>query len=175
MKSVFAAMVARFHAETGSVEPGYEWLRRLDANTKAYAASPATLMLMLARQEGQVTLWDLTDILLQRREQGVPVWYKIPPSGAIVLNEGIAIVRGAPNQDLARDFYEYATSRDALLHQAEHFYRVPARSDLPMESLPQWLRDLDYRELPVDWEVVGRRREEWMQYWDQHIKNRGAN
>jgi iron(III) transport system substrate-binding protein len=173
MKSVFAAMVYRSFVETESPEKGYEWLRRLDANTKTYAASPAALMLMLSRQEGLVTLWDLTDILLQRREQQVPVYYRIPSSGAVVLNEGIAIVRGAHQPELARDFYEYVTSSDALLWQARNYFRIPARTDIPDSTLPDWLKELQYAELPLDWTVIGEHREEWMGHWDQAIKGSG--
>lgn len=173
MKSVFAAMVYRFYAQDGKPDRGYEWLRRLDANTKAYAASPATLMLMIGREEGLVTFWDLTDVLLQRREQGVPMWFVIPKSGALILNEGIAIVRGASHEGFARDFYEFVTTKEALLRQAERFFRVPTRMDIAQEEKPQWLRSLEIRPLPVDWDVIGEHREEWMRYWDQDIKNRG--
>lgn len=173
MKSVFAAMMYRKNRETGSIEAGYDWLRKLDRNTKAYAASPATLMLMLSRREGLVTLWDLTDILLQRREQNVPVSYRIPTSGAVVLNEGIAVVKNASNRELAIDFYEFVTSAEELRWQAEHFYRVPARTDILTSELPDWLQELEYRELPLDWEEIGRHREDWMRFWDQNIKNRG--
>ena len=175
MKSVFAAMVYRFYAEDGKPDRGYDWLRKLDANTKAYAASPATLMLMIAREEGLVTFWDLTDILLQRREQGIPMWFVIPTSGALILNEGIAVVRGARHEELARDFYEFVTTKEALLCQAEYFFRVPTRTDIGHDEKPEWLRSLDIRPLPVDWEVLGEHREEWMQYWDQNIKNRGRS
>ena len=171
--SIFAAMVYRQLGRDGSPERGYDWLRRLDANTKAYAASPAALMLMIARQEGLVTLWDLTDILLQRREQGVPMWFVIPRSGAVILNEGIAIPRGAPHPEAARAFYEFVTTNQALAWQAEHFFRVPARLDFAPEETPAWLRAISIRELPVDWAVVGQHRDEWMRYWEQSIKDQG--
>jgi len=173
MKSVFAAMVCRFYEADGTPDRGYEWLRRLDANTKAYAASPATLMLMIARQEGLVTFWDLTDILLQRREQGVPMWFVVPRSGALVLTEGIAVVRGAPHPKLAEDFYEFVTTKEALLRQADRFFRVPTRLDITPEEKPEWLRSVTTRSLPIAWNVLGEHREEWMQYWDQHIKGQG--
>jgi iron(III) transport system substrate-binding protein len=170
MKSVFAAMVYRSFSQDGKPDRGYQWLGRLDANTKSYAASPATLMLMIGRQEGLVTLWDLTDILLQKREQNVPMGFVIPRSGALVLNEGIAIVKGAPHRAEAERFYEFVTSKKALLHQAERFYRIPARLDISDGEKPDWLRSITITELPVDWNAIGAHREEWMQYWDQHIK-----
>lgn len=172
MKSVFAAMVYRFFAEDGKPDRGYDWLRRLDANTKAYAASPATLMLMIGRKEGLVTLWDLTDILLQRREQNVPMGFVIPRSGALVLNEGIAIVKGSPHRAEAERFYEFVSSKQAVLHQAERFYRLPARNDIADAEKPDWLRAIAIKEFPVDWNAIGEHREEWLRQWDQNIKGR---
>jgi len=127
-------------------------------------------MLMIGRQEGLVTLWDLTDILLQKREQNVPMGFVIPRSGALVLNEGIAIVNGAPHRAEAERFYEFVTTKKALLHQAERFYRIPARRDISDQEKPEWLRSIQITELPVDWNVINAHREAWMQYWDQHIK-----
>ena len=174
MKSLFSAMVCRFYSQDGRPDRGYDWLRRLDANTKAYAASPAALMMMIGRQEGLVTLWDLTDILLQRREQAMPIWFAIPRSGALVLNEGIAVVRGARHPRLAEQFYEFVTTKEALRWQAEDFFRLPARTDIAFDDLPDWLRSLSITALDVDWQVLGEHRGEWMRYWEQRIKNRGG-
>jgi ABC-type Fe3+ transport system substrate-binding protein len=41
MRAIFGGIIAREVARTGSEEAGYDWLRRLDANTREYAFSPA--------------------------------------------------------------------------------------------------------------------------------------
>ena len=45
-----------------------QWLRRLDAQTKEYPQNPALLFSMLARQEGLITVWELTDMFWQRQK-----------------------------------------------------------------------------------------------------------
>ncbi len=72
MRTVFGYLLARSVGETGSPDRGFAWLARLDAQTKQYAANPALLFEMLARGEGDVTVWELTDVLLHRA-QGDPI------------------------------------------------------------------------------------------------------
>ena len=107
MRAVLSSIIARSLAETGKPDRGYEWLLRLDANTKTYTADPTQLYLRLAREEGQVTIWDMPDIIIQAERNGYPFDYILPRSGTVVLTEGIAIVKGAKNKELAKHFYEF--------------------------------------------------------------------
>ena len=56
MRAIFGAIVARAVARTGSPEAGYDWLRKLDANTREYVLNPTILYQKLGRQEGIITL-----------------------------------------------------------------------------------------------------------------------
>ena len=56
MRAIFGAIVARAVARTGSPEAGYDWLRKLDANTREYVLNPTILYQKLSRQEGIITL-----------------------------------------------------------------------------------------------------------------------
>ncbi|HXU46333.1 MAG TPA: extracellular solute-binding protein, partial [Thermoanaerobaculia bacterium] len=67
MRTLFGAILARSLAETGSEERGWQWLRRFDAQTKEYTSTPALLMEKLNRREGLVTVWELTDMLWQKK------------------------------------------------------------------------------------------------------------
>ena len=94
MRAIFGAIVARAVARTGSPEAGYDWLRKLDANTREYVLNPTILYQKLGRQEGIITLWDMPDIATLQQRTGIPVGYVIPSSGTPVLVDGIAIVKG---------------------------------------------------------------------------------
>ncbi|MDX1645181.1 MAG: ABC transporter substrate-binding protein, partial [Thermoanaerobaculia bacterium] len=62
MRTIFGMVMARSVAETGDVRAGYQWLARLDAQTKEYVFSPTLLFEKLTRQEAVVSMWELTDI-----------------------------------------------------------------------------------------------------------------
>ncbi|HZG44373.1 MAG TPA: extracellular solute-binding protein, partial [Longimicrobium sp.] len=79
MRTIFGMVVQRGIRATGDTAQGFQWLRRLDANTKQYVLNPTMLYQMLARQEGHVTLWALPDIEMVRAQY--PIEYTIPTSG----------------------------------------------------------------------------------------------
>jgi iron(III) transport system substrate-binding protein len=170
MRTIFGAMVLR----QPTVEDGLRWLARLDENTRAYTADPTQLYLRLARGEGDLTLWNMPDVYIQREEGGYPFGYVLPADGTPVLVDGIAVVDGAPAPERARQFYEFVTSQEALIDQARRNYRIPARTDLPADSLPGWMHDDAIVPMPLDWERLEREGPEWMRIWDERIKGRGA-
>ena len=172
MRAIFGAMILRSIRETGSPEGGYEWLRRLDANVKEYTADPSILYQKLGRQEGLVTLYNMPDIVIQQR-RGYDVEYVFPSSGTPLLVDGIAVVEGTEHADAAHAYYEFVTSREALLTAAEQFTRIPARTDIPADSLPEWVRRAQEQitPMPLDRAMLSERLDEWMRYWDSNIRN----
>ncbi|MEJ7812534.1 MAG: extracellular solute-binding protein [Gemmatimonadaceae bacterium] len=173
MRAIFGAMILRAMGQTGSPEAGYEWLRKLDANTKEYTADPSILYQKLGRQEGLITLYNMPDITIQQR-RGYKVKYTVPASGTPVLVEGIAILRGTKHAEAAKAYYEYVTSVPALKVAADQFTRIPARTDIPGDSLPAWVREAKatIKPLPLDQGVLAAHLDEWMRYWDTNIRNR---
>ena len=175
MRTIFGMMVQRSIRETGSPEAGYEWLRRLDAQTKEYVLNPTLLYQKLARQEGLVTLWDMPDIEMLKAKTGYPIDYVFPRSGTPVVVDGIAVVRGAQNPELARRFVDFVGSEQAVTLAAREFFRLPARQDIPADSLPAVLRSARDRivEEPMDWTLLQQRGGEWMRHWDEHVRGEG--
>ncbi len=173
MRVVFCAILERELRRTGSVDSGFAWLTRLDANTKSYASDPTQLYLRIAREEGEITIWDLPDIVLQTDKNHYPFGYIIPAGGTPLVTDCIAIVKGAPHPDRAKEFYEFVTTRAAFLRQARDFYRIPTRTDLPRQELPDWIASLQLKEMPVDWDLLAAHEQEWMKRWDDEVRGRG--
>jgi iron(III) transport system substrate-binding protein len=173
MRVIFGAIIWRSYKETGTPEKGYEWLRRLDANVHEYTADGTLLMQKLARREGLVSFWDLPDVRLYKEQQGFPVSYSIPTSGTPVVTDGIAILRGAPNESEAQRFYEFVTTPESLLHAAHTYYRIPVRTDLDRSQLPAWMNE-PFTRLPLDWELLRKEGSNWIRYWDTEIRGRNS-
>jgi len=125
----------------------------------------------LIRREGLVTVWDLTDILLQQ-DRGMPLGFGFPPSGVPVIDDSIGLVAGAQNPEAGRAFIDWVGSPEAQRLAAERAFRVPARTDLAAEELPPWARDVLERLVPaeVDWALLEERGQEWMARWDRTIR-----
>jgi iron(III) transport system substrate-binding protein len=150
------------------------WLRRLDGQTKAYTLNPAILDEKLARQEGMLTLWDLPDILISRNK-GMPFDYTFPTSGTVVIDDAIALVRGTPNSAAAKRFIDYVGGTHAQLLTARKVFRLPARIDLPADSVPDWVAEVEKAMViaDVDWKLLAAEGANWMGYWDQHVRGTG--
>ena len=168
MKTIWGAMILR----QPTVEDGYRWLARLDMNTKGYAADPTQLYLRVARGEADLTLWNMPDTYLQANTY--PFAFAPLDSGIPVVVDGIAIPAGAPQPDLARQFIDFVMTPEALIDQAHQFYRIPARTDIPEEDLPDWMAASTYTIMDLDWPRLAAEGPEWMQVWDEQIKGRGA-
>jgi iron(III) transport system substrate-binding protein len=168
VRTIFAAMILRAMGPDRSPEPGYAWLRTLDANTKEYAADQTFMLQKLGRQEAILTLWNMPDIELQRAKY--PLAYVIPKSGTPVLTDAIAIVKGTKRRQDAEAFYEFVTTPESLAVAAREFYRIPSRNDIPKETLPEWMQNLNIPQMKMDWALVESKSQEWMEYWDSHIR-----
>jgi iron(III) transport system substrate-binding protein len=175
MRAIFSSIIYRESGGTGDPQAGYEWLLRLDAQTKEYVLNPTLLYQKLARQEGLVTLWAMPDIEHLRATTDYPIDYVIPAGGTPIVVDGVAVVRGTRHPELARAFVEYVGSEEALVDAAEGHFRIPARTDIDPSRLPAWLRDSlpGIRPMDVDAAVLRERTPEWMRYWDSNIRTRG--
>ncbi len=164
MRSFLGAMILR----AGSEEKGIEWLKKLDASTESYLQSPQYLFDHIKRVPGLITVWIMPDAVLQRERNGYPFDFFIPPSTP-VLTEGIAIVKGAPHREWAEKFYEFVSTREAFVHQAETYGKIPSRSDIDRASLPAWMFEQPIDPMPIDWKTFAARELEWCERWEREV------
>jgi iron(III) transport system substrate-binding protein len=174
MRAIWGLILERSIRETGDTARGMAWLRRLDAQTKTYTLNPAILEEKLVRREGLVTLWDLPDLLIWQHK-GIPFSYTFPRSGTVVIDDAIALVRGARHPEAAKVFIDYVGGQHAQLLTAREVFRLPARSDLPADSVPSWVADVERSMVvaDVDWALLAKEGPAWMSYWDRHVRNTG--
>jgi len=173
MRAIFSAIIARSIAQTGSEQQGWDWLRRLDGQTSEYTLNPTLLYQKLGRQEGLISLWDMPDIALLKQHSQFPLDYVIPKSGTPTLVDAIAIVKGSKHPELAREFYEFVTTPRALEDAAEKFVRIPVRTDISADSLPEWVREAraQIKPMQMDRRMLVDSTDTWMKYWDANIRN----
>jgi len=172
---VWAMVLSRSIAETGSPERGFTWLKRLDAQTREYVVNGSILCEKIARREGLVTIWDLPDILLEE-QRNPALAHVFPASGSPVIDDGVGLPKGARHGGQARALVEWLGSPEAQLLAAEKAYRLPARTDLPEEKLPAWARETLRTLVPakLDPALIDREGPGWMARWDREVKGRGA-
>jgi iron(III) transport system substrate-binding protein len=173
MRTIFSAMIYRQYAAAGSVEAGYDWLKKLDANTVVYSPTPDDMYLKLDRGVGTVTLWNLQDALIQPLKNNRPWSFVIPESGAPVLLDGVGVVNNPKMMDAAILFQDFLLEPRLQAQLSRDYYQIPAIR-LPDEEKPEWLAKLQIKEMKIDWDMMGSRQTEWMDYWSQNIKGKGG-
>jgi iron(III) transport system substrate-binding protein len=175
MRTIFGMILNRSLRITRDTAAGFAWLRRLDGQTKEYVLNPTLLYQKLARQEGLVTLWDMPDLDELVARTKLPIDYVFPTSGTPVPVDAIALVKGGPEPARSRQFIDFIGQDSEVLHAARAFYRLPARTDISPDSLPDRLQRARTEIVvePMDWNVVQQRIADWMRHWDEHVRGRG--
>jgi iron(III) transport system substrate-binding protein len=175
MRAIWGWILAKSVAETGSPDRGFEWLKRLDVQTKEYVVQSTLLCEKIVRREGLVTMWDLPDILLEAQKGDTLAWV-FPESGTPVIDDAVGLVKGSKHPEAAKKLIDWLGSPEAQRMAAERAYRLPARTDLPPETLPGWARETEQKLRPakIDWELVEREGPGWMARWDREIRGRGG-
>ncbi|MFC7364293.1 MULTISPECIES: extracellular solute-binding protein [Bhargavaea] len=171
MRTIYSAMIYRTYKDTEDTKEGYEWLEKLDNNTKEYSANPELMYNQLAKGVGSLTVWNMPDAVMLAEEKGYPFGYVLPESGTPVLTEGIAIVKDAPHPKAAEAFYEFVNTPEAAKLLAEKYYRIPTREDVT--DLPEWITEAEdeIKPMDIDWALFQEKSDEWMDHWDNQIKN----
>ena len=174
MRAIWGLVLSRSIHATGDTAQGMAWLRKLDAQTRSYALNPEIMAQKLARGEGTVTLWDLPDLLIWR-SKGMPFDYTFPTSGTVVIDDAIAIVKGTKHRKAAERFVNFVGSVDAEILTAQKNWRLPARRNLPLERMPDWVADVERRmkTAPMDWGLLAKYGADWMRYWDRRVRGTG--
>jgi len=86
-------------------------------------------------------------------------------------------VKGARHEAAARLWVEWIGSSETQLLATREAYRLPARQDLPPDSLPAWaveVRRTMVTATDMDWDVLAVHGGDWMRYWDEKIRGRGS-
>ena len=173
MRTIYSAMIYRQYERTGSPDAGYDWLKKLDANTAVYTPTPDDMYLKLDRGVGTVTLWNLQDAFIQPMKNNRPWSFVIPTSGVPVLLDGVGIVNNPKTTQAATDFENFLLEPQLQAQLAKDYYQIPALH-LPDSAKPEWLAKLEIKEMKIDWNLLSQKQTEWMNYWSQNIKDKGG-
>jgi iron(III) transport system substrate-binding protein len=122
----------------------------------------------IKRNDDLITVWIMPDAVLQRERNGSPFDFYLPQPTP-VLTEGIAIVKDAPHRANAELFYDFVTTADAFVHQAEAYAKIPARDDIDSSRLPEWMSEQSIEPMKIDWEEFAKNEQHWMDRWESEV------
>jgi iron(III) transport system substrate-binding protein len=168
MRSLYASLVYREYKKINDPAPGYDFLRKLDANTKEYSNHSTVLFQGLARGEAVVSAWALPDVQNNINKNNMPFTIVSPSDGSPIITDSLGIVANAKNLENAKAFVEFINNIPNAVEQAEKFNRIPTRTDA-LAQCPAWMRD-PIKAMDVDWAVLAREQNGWLKYWEENIR-----
>jgi iron(III) transport system substrate-binding protein len=113
---------------------GWEKVATLLANTKVLNRSS---LVFQGVGNGEFALgMSLEYAGYQWSSNGAPVKVIYPADGTIAQMEGVAIIRGGPNTEGAKQFVDYVSRKDVREAILRFAFRRPARDDLDLSKLP---------------------------------------
>ena len=176
MRTIFGMVMERSLRATGDTAAGWQWLRRLDAADARVRAQPHPPLPEAGAPGGAGHPLGHARHRAAQGQDGLPHRLHLPRQrdapGARRHRRRAG--RAPPRARPAASWTSSAASA-ALLLAARDFYRLPARADLPTDSLPPVLRRAraELTPEPMDWQLLQTRGPEWMRYWDEHVRGGG--
>lgn len=164
MRTFIGAMILRQPDE----DAGIAWLKQLHDQTRDYMETPILLFDHIRRREELITVWIMPDAVLQRERNNAPFGYYVPENTP-VLTEAIAIVKDAPHRENAELFYEFVTTVDAFVQQAEAYAKIPARNDIDPARLPEWMTAEEIKPMKIDWKEFAEKEQGWVDRWTREV------
>lgn len=122
--------------ETGNetdANAGFARLGRLQANVLRYGTSGPANNQLVAQGEAWLTL-GLPAQARHLAREGAPVGWSAPAEGAVALPQGVQIVAGTRQPELARSFADYMFSLEAQQAAAWELQLVPSRQDVKVPA-----------------------------------------
>ncbi len=125
----------------GPGEAGWEKVSQLLANTRVLNRSS---LVFQGVGNGEFPLgMSLEYAGYQWSSNGAPVKVIYPADGTVAQMEGVAIIKGGPNTENAKQFVDYVTRKDVREAILKFAFRRPARQDLDLSQLPGQMPQLD--------------------------------
>ena len=125
----------------GPGEAGWEKVSQLLANTRVLNRSS---LVFQGVGNGEFPLgMSLEYAGYQWSSNGAPVKVIYPADGTVAQMEGVAIIKGGPNTEGARQFVDYVSGKDVREAILKFAFRRPARQDLDLSKLPGAMPQLE--------------------------------
>lgn len=172
-RATYTSLLQQYETK-GELENGWQFLKAVDANTKKYYGSGSLLFQAIGRKEAAVSFHVLNSIIDNKIKNGLPLEIINAKSGSPVITDGIALIKGAKHPKAAKAFIDFAGSAKIQSLLANKFNRLPTHPEAIANS-PQWMGEVEFKIMDVDWGALSKSQSKWMQRWDSEIKDSGKD
>ncbi|MCD7991254.1 MAG: ABC transporter substrate-binding protein [Clostridia bacterium] len=134
----------------GGKEDGWDFIKKLYDNLDGKIVdSSGKCHKMVADGEFYVGL-TLEKAAVQYKDDP-SVGFVYPKDGTSAVPDGVALVKGCPNEENAKLFIDFVTSKECQTEQSGNWGRRPARSDMEVDEGMAKLEDIPLVDYDFDW------------------------
>lgn len=154
----------------GGEEEGFDYLKKLDSQVQQYTTSGAAPGRMVGLNEVGVGILFDSDIIKYQEEGFEDIVLTFPEDGVGVEIGGVGIIEGAPNEELAQEFIDWASgvSAQEVGASVNQFMNLTHPDATPHE------KTANFEELNIiapNPKEAGERRLEIIDRWDNEVNN----
>ena len=134
----------------GGKEAGWDFIKKLYDNLDGKIVdSSGKCHKMVADGEFYVGLTLEKSAVQYKDDQSVGFVY--PKDGTSAVPDGVALVKGGPNEENAKLFIDFVTSKECQTEQSQNWGRRPVRSDMEVGEGMAKLQDIVLVDYDFDW------------------------
>ncbi|VVS95526.1 extracellular solute-binding protein [Desulfoluna spongiiphila] len=172
-RATYSALLQQYE-KRGELVQGWDFLKKMDANTKRYYGSGSLQFQAVGRKEAPLSFAVLNGVIDNRIKNHLPLEIIDANSGSPVITDGIALIKGGKHPNAGKAFVEFAGSAKIQALLARKFNRLPTHPDA-IANAPAWMASTRFKAMDVDWGALSAKQSQWMQTWDAEVKDVGKD
>jgi len=168
-KATYSSLLQQFE-NTDTLDEGWTFMKALDGNTKQYFSSGSLMFQAIGRKEASISFATLNSIIDNKIKNEMPLEVIDAINGSPVITDGIGMIKGAKHPNAAKAFMEFAGGVKIQALFANEFNRMPTHPEA-IKMSPEWMSEITFKIMDVDWAKLSTIQSEWMQKWDTNVKS----
>nr|CAO85690.1 putative iron(III)-binding periplasmic protein precursor [Clostridium sp.] len=150
-------------------EKGLDYMKKLNGQIKSYQKSGTAPGRMVGQGEAMVGITFLHDAIKYREEGMKDIVLSTPKEGTGYEIGGVGLLKGAPNQEVAKKFIDWClTAKAQELGQTVGSYQFLTHPSAKPPQQAAELNDTKLIEYDLDW--AGSHKSELIEKWNNAIK-----
>lgn len=166
-RATIASLLYQYY-EDNNMEAGWDFINKFDKNVKAYYSSGSLQFQAIGRKEGAISFSVLNSIVDNKEKNNLPLTVVDSESGSPVITDAVAVINGAKHPNAAKAFVDFVGSPEIQSDLANKFNRLPTHPQA-IENGKEWMSEMEYKVMDVDWSVISEKQSEWIQKWASEI------
>ncbi|RDJ27768.1 ABC transporter substrate-binding protein [Bosea caraganae] len=156
---------AAIDAAQKDTDAGFKKLATLKANLLTIYTQQPQAYNLLEQGEAYMIACGMSSYALERKAAGAPIDLVAPKEGVFAMPSGIAVIKGAPQSELAFAYVNEMLGADFQSKLAEPTFSLATNKAVPR---PAGLA-ADIKIHQIDWANVAAEREGWIKRWDREM------